>query len=270
MERKNGKKELREGDRRTALQNGEEKITKRLLILAGLCGGVAVWPIWSKWSNGWGPAVSFVSLFLALSFLVAARIFSKRSGKLRSLIAGEKLLASWTMSPRQKADYIRNLYRRELGRNLVIFASIVTIAVPIFGVFILVIDEGKLAMFGVLVGLILFLALVALGAPLYYRAANARGDGKVMIGPKSAYINGYFHNWDFPLSGLSKIRVIHEPYYGLQLVYWYIDRTLKHHEELLIPADEERDLSGLIETMKAENPKRPSRKRSPKRKSGSR
>jgi len=259
-----------EAERHLTVKDGQISISKGLLGAAAFFGIMTVWPIWAEWPFGWAQAVSFVSLFLTVTFLVIAWIFSKRSGKLQSLISGEKLLASWKMSPGQKEEYVRHLYRRERGKNLVILASIVTIAVPIFGVFILVIDEGKLAMFGVLVGLILFLSVVALGAPLYYRYSNARGDGEVMIGPKYAYVNGTFHNWDFPLSGLSKIRVIHKPYYGLQLVYWYTDRTLKHHEELLIPTDEERDLSGLIEKMKAENPKRPSRKRSPKCKSGSR
>ena len=117
----------------------------------------------------------------------------------------------------------------------------------------MVIDEGKLAMFLVLIGLITFLSLFAFGMPFYYKMKNAKGDGNILIGAKYAYINGYFHNWDFPLSRLSKVEKIKEPFYGIQLVYYYTERTLEHSEELIIPVNKDLDIKALITELKASN-----------------
>ncbi|RUA12376.1 MAG: hypothetical protein DSY82_01445, partial [Flavobacteriia bacterium] len=129
------------------------------------------------------------------------------------------------------------------------------IAIIVFGIFILVIDEGKMAMFLILLGLIAFLAAFAFGMPFYYRFKNLRGDGKILLGAKYAYINGYFHNWDFPLSGLSKVKPIKDPFYGINLIYYYTDRTLKNSEELFIPANEDIDIKALVEQLKKANKK---------------
>ena len=111
----------------------------------------------------------------------------------------------------------------------------------------------KLFMLAVLAGLISFLALFAYGMPFYYKISNKRGDGKILIGAKYAYINGYFHNWDFLLSGLSKVKAINKPFYGINLVYYYTDRTLQHSEELFIPVNEDIDIAGLITKLKELN-----------------
>ena len=139
---------------------------------------------------------------------------------------------------------------------MIILFSISFIAIIVFGLFILFIDEGKLAMLGVLAGLIVFLTLFAFGMPYYYRYKNNKGDGHILIGAKYAYINGYFHNWDFPLSGLSKIKIINEPFYGIHLTYYYTDRTLNHSEELFIPANENINLNEIIQSLKSLNNKK--------------
>ena len=69
------------------------------------------------------------------------------------------------------------------------------------------------------------------------------------------YINGFFHNWDFLLSGLSKVKIIKKPFYGINLVYYYTDRTFKHSEELFIPANKNIDLNNLIVALEKGNKK---------------
>jgi hypothetical protein len=186
-------------------------------------------------------------------------MFRGRSKKLQSLITGDNLLAEWTLSPEMKERYIHYFFHEERGKNFAILTVISVMAVIIFGLFILFIDEGKLFMLGVLAALILFLSLFAFGMPYYYRYTNRKGDGKVLIGAKYAYVNGYFHNWDFPLSGLSRVKVMKKPFYGINLVYYYTDRTLRHSEALFIPANEDMDLESLVESMKELNKKRKKR-----------
>lgn len=236
-------------------KNNQKIIIKKSLIGAAVFAILTILPFmeWSPVFGVWG--LSLISFWLVLSSLVIAWIFKKRSSKLQTLISGENLLAAWTLTPEQKEKYVDYFFEQEKKRNKAILISISSIAAVIFGIFILVIDEGKLAMFGVLIGLIVLLSLFAFIMPIYYRHSNKKGDGKVLIGAKYAYINGYFHNWDFILSGLSQIKVIQKPFLGINLVYYYTDRTWQHSEEIFIPANEGIDLEELAESMKELNPK---------------
>ena len=201
------------------------------------------------------PAIAFLSFFIVVSSIVISYMFKSREEKKQTLITGENLLAEWTLTSEQKESYANYLFENEKNNNKFILYSIAAIAIVVFGIFILVIDEGKLFMFLILIGLILFLASFSYGMPFYYKKSNLKGDGKILIGAKYAYINGYFHNWDFPLSGLKKVQKIESPFYGLNFVYYYTDRTLSHNEELFIPVPEDIDLTKLITTLTEMNQK---------------
>jgi len=241
-------------NKKIRLENNQKSTTSKSLISAAFFGLLMILPFmeWSPVAGFW--ALSMISLLLFLTSLIVAWMFHSRAEKLESLISGESLLAEWQLTPQQKENYINYFYEQEKGRNMAILVTISVIAVIVFGTFILFIDEGQLAMIGVLVGLIVFLSFFAFVMPIYYRHSNAQGDGKILIGAKYAYINGYFHNWDFPLSGLSKIKIIKEPFYGIYLVYYYTDSTLQHTEEIYIPANDDVDLKRLIEDMRESNP----------------
>jgi len=201
------------------------------------------------------PAIAFISFFIVLSSIVIGYMFKSREEKKQTLISGENLIAEWTLTSEQKENYASYLFEHEKNKNTFILYSISAIAIVVFGIFILVIDEGKLFMFLILIGLILFLASFAYGMPFYYKKSNLKGDGRILIGAKYAYVNGYFHNWDFPFSGLKKIKKIKTPFNGINLVYYYTDRTLSHSEELFIPVAEDIDLTKLIDTLKELNVK---------------
>ncbi|MGJ8743269.1 zinc-ribbon domain-containing protein [Polaribacter sp.] len=232
------------------LENNQSSVVKKarysatffilIILLAFL--DVAILPI--------HPAVVMISIFFLMASLITGYMFKSRENKLQNLIHGEQLLAEWTLSAHQKKEYAHYLYKQKVGKNMFILFSIVAIAMVVFGVFILVIDEGKFAMFMVFLGLIVFLSFFAFAMPFYYKIKNSKGDGQVLIGVKYAYVNGYFHNWDFPLSGLSKVKIINDPFYGINFTFYYTDVTLKHSEELIIPANKDIDLDGLITKLK--------------------
>jgi len=233
------------------IQNNQTSITKKLWYAAVFFLLIIIIAFMEIVSIH--PAIVFLSFFFFLSSVVIGFMFRSREKKLQKLITGENLLAEWTMSDSQKRDYVNYLFENEKNKNKIILYIISGIAAVVFGVFILVIDEGKLFMFLVYIGLVVFLSFFALGMPYYYKIINKKNDGRVLIGSKYAYINGFFHNWDFLLSGLSKVKVIKEPFYGINLVYYYTDRTLNHSEELFIPVDKNIDLKILIKKMKELN-----------------
>ncbi len=194
--------------------------------------------------------LSFIAGFIALSGLVTAWIFRLRAKKLATLISGENVVAAWQLSREEKSAYAGYLFSFERSKNLGILGIITFLIVVIFGLFILFIDEAKGAMALMALGLILLLSLFALSMPVYYRQRNLAGDGIILIGRKFAYVNGFFHNWDFPLSGIQKVKPIEKPFHGLYLQYYYYDRTLKNTEELHIPAPPAIDLRELARLLK--------------------
>ncbi len=250
-----------------AMENNQETIVRRSYIVIAIFALLTILPFmeWSPIAGFW--ALSLISLFLFITSLVVMLMFRGRAEKMQTLISGENLLAEWTLTREQKENYVNYFYEQEKSNGVAVLLSIAFVSVIVFGLFILFIDEGKLAMLGVWAGLMIFLSFFAFGMPLYYRNSNAKGDGRVLIGAKYAYINGYFHNWDFILSGLSRIKIIKEPFYGINLVYYYTDRTLKHSEEIFIPANEDIDLKTLVEQMQKLNPKRRKRKSTKKQSS---
>lgn len=229
------------------IQNNQISITKKAWYLAGFFF-LIIFLAFSEIIDI-HPAIIMISIFLFIMSLIIGFMFRSREKKLQKLIDGNSLIASWKLSDEQKNSYVENLFKEALGKNLVVLFSISSIAIIVFGLFILFIDEGKLFMLIVLLGLIILLSIFAFSMPYYYRYKNNKGDGVVLLGKKYAYINGYFHNWDFPLSGIEKVRIIDEPFYGLSLVYYYTDRTLQHRQELNIPANIDINLSEIVDEL---------------------
>jgi len=226
------------------LENNQTKIVSRFRYIAIFFGLVIFGAITEIIDIH--PAVFFLSIFFMVCAIVISWVFKSRETKLQTLISGENLLSEWTLDPAQKKKFVDYQFQQRKGKNMILLIFISVISVIIFGIFILVIDEGKLAMFFVLIGLIAFLSIFAFGTPYYYRFTNNRGDGRILIGAKYAYINGYFHNWDFIMSGLSKIKAIKDPFFGISLQYYYTDRTFRHSESIFIPANEDIDVKYLI------------------------
>jgi|GEM_PF-828584 len=238
------------------LENSQNIITKRFLYAACISFVIIFLPFLGIEMFEKAFALTMLGLMGFFSSLLIAWMFHSRSKKLQSLISGKNLLAFWQLDSKQKELYVEYLFESQKAKNKAIFTVMVVMFVLIFGIFIAVIeDDAKMPMFLAMLGFIAFLSLFAFGMPYYYRKSNREGDGKILIGAKYAYINGYFHNWDFLLSGLSKIKIIKEPFYGIYLVYYYTDRTLRHTQEIMIPANEDMELEGIIEKMLEANPK---------------
>jgi hypothetical protein len=86
--------------------------------------------------------------------------------------------------------------------------------------------------------------------PKYYKNKHLYGDGQVFINKNSAYVNGFFHLWDFPLSKIHKISNIKNyPLNGLHIVYSYRTIYFNNYEEIFIPIPDNVDLEKLIEYM---------------------
>lgn len=129
----------------------------------------------------------------------------------------------------------------------------VVISIP----FLFIMESDEIAGFlGIIFSIVALIYLSSKFIPYYYYKKNIKGDGLVLIGEKFAYFNGVFHNWDYPLSGLSKVEIIKKPFYGLYIAYYYTDVTFEHISEIKIPADENSDFTEIVFKLKNANKKK--------------
>lgn len=198
-------------------------------------------------------AIAFISLYFALTSIVVALMYLVKSNKFNKLISGEKVIAQWKLSEVDKSKYVEYQYAERKKKNLLNFKIISTFMVVIFGFFIIMMEaDSRIGMFYFLVGFLAILAFVAFFTPGFFKNKNLKGDGWVIIGEKYAYINGFFHNWDFPFSGIENVEIIHKPFYGLRLVYYYfVKSTIRNTEEIVIPAPGNMNLNNLKDTLLA-------------------
>ena len=235
------------------ISNNQSSIAQKAWILAGIMCVLLLSSIFEFVVLH--PAIIIISFFILIVAIIVALMFRGRSKKLESLISGEKLIASWTMSEFEKDLYVNHAFTEKKAKNNALFLITAVLIVLIFGLFIIFMKDSEERLFMAFMGLgiLAIIALFAFGTPYYYRMKNNQKDGQVLIGSKFAYINGFFHNWDYPLSGLEEIKAIKKPFKGIRLSYFYTDRTLKHSETIEIPLHDSIDIDALINSVKQGN-----------------
>lgn len=229
------------------LKNSQTSFSNIFWALTVFFSVVSVFPFLegNPLSGFW--AMAFVSFFLTLGSCCIAFIFLNRSKKMDKLLTGEALLARWELDDQTLHHYIATQKKGNVEKNKVIMGSITLLFGLISIPFLFFLESDEIAGFLLIMGATLLMVFIASRFfPWYYHRQNLKGDRQILIGEKYAYLNGYFHNWDFPLSGLSKITTIKKPFYGLHLTYYYTDRTLKHTHDLKIPAPAGMNLQPLI------------------------
>jgi hypothetical protein len=170
------------------------------------------------------------------------------------LLTGESLLVRWELDDQTLHHYVVTQKKGNDEKNKVIMGLITLLFGLISVLFLFFLERDERAVFLLIMGAMLLIVFIASRFfPWYYHRQNLKGDRQILIGEKYAYLNGYFHNWDFPLSGLSKISIIEEPFYGLHLTYYYTDKTLKHMHDLKIPAPAGMNLQPVIGLIRKSN-----------------
>src|SRR6056297_1075937 len=197
-----------------------------------------------------------VSLLLALTFFICIFIFRKRSRVVEYALNKGSFIARWQYSEQEWEDYLRQEYgyRKERNKGIFIFLSIITVVIFMF--FVLFVEEAKLAMFLVMLGLVAMYGLVAFIIPFLIYHFHKQHTAEVMIMEKSILIDKQFHTWDFPLSKFSSADVDTVPYPHISVVYEFIDRTGPRSYTVNIPVPEGENAHGVVEQLKKANKKK--------------
>jgi hypothetical protein len=199
--------------------------------------------------------VGFLGIFAGAASLVTIFILNKRAKKMDRLLSGEKLIARWIMTDDERKAFSDNLKVTSRGKNKIIMTVVTIFFVVITIPFLFFLERDETGGFLLIMGSIwLIVLLFSRFMPEYYHFRNLGGDGQILIGSQYAYINGYFHNWDFPLSGIRSLKQIKEPFRGIMLKYYYTDRTWTNEHALYIPVPDSINIEELIGSIRKENP----------------
>ena len=223
-------------------------------VLALLFAGLMTLPFLAgaPLSGAW--ALAFISIFLMVSSVVTALIFTSRARKMARLLSSDTLLARWELDDEMLRVYVSLQNEENAAKNKAVMWIVGFFFAAITLLFLFFLDKEEMGGFALIMGAIFLLVFGASRFfPWYYRRRNLKADRQILIGGKYAYINGYFHNWDYPLSGLTKVAILRKPFYGLHLAYYYTDRTLRNTHELKIPASADLDLQSLMEQIRSVN-----------------
>lgn len=234
------------------LRNSQQRISRICWISAFIFAmtTLAVFLDGTPVSGFW--ALGLIGIFLTLSALVCGLLFASRAKKMAQLLSGEKLLARWSLDDGMLREYVVLQKDASGAKNkaIMILVTILFVIVTIPFLFALESDE-RLGFVLIMASLLTIVFIASRFFPWYYQARNLRGDRQVLIGARYAYINGYLHNWDFPLSGLKDAKVMKRPFQGISIIYYYTDRTFKHTHELKIPAPADLDVPGLVTKLRS-------------------
>lgn len=235
------------------IKNRQAKAARNSLIVAGFSAVLVVLPFYegNPLSDLWG--ISFIALCSLLTSLIVALMYHNRSKKMKSLLNQTKLLAAWDMDQKMKDIYVSEFRREIYSRSKMLLWIISGFFAFFITIFLFIVKDDWPLFLGIMGLAYLVILIAGLSAPPYYTSRNRLGDGHVLIGAKYIYINGYFHNWDFPLSGLSSIEPISKPFRGIELIYFFTVRRNVQTQEIRIPTPDFIDSEKLIAQIQSEN-----------------
>ena len=201
-------------------------------------------------------ALAFLGIFLSVAFFIVSLVFRGRARKMEKLKSGEKLLVHLELDSEMIKNYAETLRTdgKEKSKAIMWVIGILFLIVTTIFLFFLE-DDERLGFIAIIGSVVIVVFAASRFFPWYYYHRNLKGDGQILIGEKYAYFNGYLHNWDYPLSGLTRVKAIKKPFHGIYLSYYYTDRTWQHSHEIKFPLPKNFDPKPIVERLRSSNKK---------------
>lgn len=175
--------------------------------------------------NPFDGMILMVGITVILTSLFFIKLTLKNIKLIDDAIKHKKRIVHWQYTKEEWSEYISHekSYRTTEGKLIAFVLSGITLI--IFVPFILIIEEAKLSLFFVLLGLLglyFFMGFVVPHIVFYFRKNTT---GEVLVLEKGVLLNKQFHTWDFPLSKFNSAYFEKTPYPHLSISYDFVDRT---------------------------------------------
>lgn len=201
------------------------------------------------WLRSIAYAGFMLSIWLAISFFIVIFIFRRRSKQIENAIQKNKYIVSWQYAVDEWENYVKSdyVYRKAEKNAIFIFLTIITVFV--FGIFIIFIDEGKLAMTLIMFSLVALYAFMAFVVPLLFYTFHKKHPSEVIIMENGVLLDKQFHTWDFPMSKFSSAKIIKKPFPHIAIEYEFVDRTGPRSYMVHVPIPQSADAQKVVEQL---------------------
>jgi hypothetical protein len=183
----------------------------------------------------WGFGISFISVFLVISFAITSCVFASMARRLNMVFSGVSIIAHWEYSREEWLEYSKEEFKKQKSEKWSLFIMVAVITIVVGGIFILTHRDAWKALAIVFTGLLLILALtVIITTRSKYAKDNKNISPEVYISFNGIYIAGEFHTWNFLSSKLEEVN-FDESKMLIMIDYSYMTRTGLSHSVARIP-----------------------------------
>lgn len=191
-----------------------------------------------------GGLLIMISLLGAGTTFFCIFLFRKRAKTLQVLLDGD-YIAHWIYTKPDWQNFLKQEYTLRKEEKKGIFFLLSSITIPIFIVFILLIDEAQMIMFLVLLGLLALYAFLAFVLPIIQYALRNKEGAEVYLGKHGVLIDREFHNWNGTFSKFVSIKQKSSTL--LEITYEFFDRFGPRNYKAFLPLPSQKtDIKKLL------------------------
>jgi len=205
------------------------------LFLAIIPAAVAVLPYLTNLNwIGLGVGASCIAGMFTVICTIASIALFVRASSLEKILQGEGLLAHWTYTPEEWAQYSKAEFMEDRAEKARLLLMIGGVAAFVGVVFLISNPESSKLILGILVGIVVLLGGLAFAIPRlnYVRSQKSR---EAYVSETGVYINGVLHNWDILGSKLESITLLIDPAKILEVQYSIPTRRGRQQVTLHVP-----------------------------------
>jgi len=195
----------------------------------------------------------FVSLFLIFVCLNGTFIFRRRSRIIEQILHDDNILACWHFTSDQWEAYENRHGGFKPWGMKPAFFLLSGITVPIFLLLVFSVEEGKLAMLFVMLGLLVMYAFILFFIPWLANRLNKKKDARVVITPTTILLDRRFINWGSTGTAFTNASYNNKPYEHLEIVYDYYDPQGPVSQRITVPVPNQEEAERVIERLKQVN-----------------
>lgn len=182
----------------------------------------------------WGYALSFISFFLAISFLITTIIISGFYRRAEKIFLDENVIVHWKYDKELWSEFVKNEYIAEKKDKRFLFLTILVFVFIISMIFILINREVWKGFLIIFSALLMITGILSFLVPELKKRSYLKTLPQVFISLKGVYLTGEFHIWGYLTAKLEKA-TLDRKNMQIKIGYSYIASYQKVYKEIRIP-----------------------------------
>jgi len=203
--------------------------------------------------NG-GFALSFIAIFLSITFLITSVVFFVMAKKFDIAITDENLILHWVYEKSDWMKFAEKEFVVQKKEKRLLFILIIAISFAVLVIFSIIVRDSWRIMIIVFFGLSALLAFVAFIVPKIQYRNFKKTIPEAYIAHGCAYLTGEFHCWSMLGAALEDVE-LDDKNMQIRITYSYPTRYSRSQTSIRIPLPMHKNSQSEIENVKfqAEN-----------------